>query len=444
MEIQAKTETFEGDNRREDSISRLVGFLGVDRSELGKVLLLFSFFFIVIATYWVQKPIRTSKFISAVGVEYLPLAKLSVTFIILPVVFLYSSMIKRCCRECLVTGCAIVFIMGSLIFWYLFNYELGNWVYFAYYIYVDIYNSVMVVLFWSFANDITPPDQARRIYGFVGAGGILGGLVGSALTGWTVQFIGANNLLLVCSGMLTTIVIFSWMLMHQCSLPVPTINRKQPPISWEAAIAGARITLRSPYLIGIAVIVSCYEFVSTIVDYQFSFAVAKLFVQEEALAAFLGKIGSGTVVLAIFIQVIFTTFILRRYGPKLGLLILPVIMGLGSLFFLAFPFFAFAAVLFASDNSLHYSVNQTSKEVLYTPTDEATKYQAKAFIDMFLSRLSKGFSSLIILICNLFLIPFGFQNHYLAILSLIIIIAWVVMVYFAGSRFFELAKNSKN
>jgi AAA family ATP:ADP antiporter len=267
--------------------------------------------------------------------------------------------------------------------------------------------------------------------------------MGSAITGWTVQFIGVTNLLLVCSGMLTTIVIFSWMLMHQCSLPIPTINRKQPSISWDAALAGARITLRSPYLLGVAAIVSCYEIVSTIIDYQFSFAVAKLFVQEEALASFLGKLGSGTVILAIFFQIFITTFILRRYGPKVGLFILPVIMALGSLIFLIFPFITFAAVLFASDNSLHYSVNQTSKEVLYTPTDEDAKYQAKAFIDMFISRFSKGFSSLIILICNLFLVPLGFQNHYLGILSLIIIIAWLVMASVVGSRFFELAKNNK-
>ena len=100
--------------------------------------------------------------------------------------------------------------------------------------------------------------------------------------------------------------------------------------------------------------------------------------------------------------------------------------------------------MFSSDGSLHYSVNQTSKEVLYTPTDETSKYQAKAFIDMFLFRFAKGLSALIILFCNLLLIPMGWQVHHFGLLSMIFIAIWIVAAYLVSQKFQELTQPKRH
>jgi len=418
-------------------------YLGIEPGEQMKVLLLFTYFFVVIAAFWIQKPIRTSKFLVVAGPEALPLIKLATAFLILPIVLLYSSLVRRYCRECMVAGCVAVFATASLIFWYFFSFGAGDWVSYVYFFYVDIFITIMVALFWSFANDLTPPSQARRVYGFVGAGGILGGVAGSAVTGFLSESLGSANLLLVCTLLLGLIALLARFSMQACALPMPTIRHEQPLFSLKAAFDGARFTLTRPYLISIAIILGFYEIVSNIVDYQFNFAAAQFFFEEHQLSAFLGKLSTVIILASLVFQVILTTWVLRRFGPKVGLLILPFILGLGSMFFLAFPLFSVAALMFSSDGSLHYSVNQTSKEVLYTPTDEATKYQAKAFIDMFLFRFAKGLSALIILFCNFFLIPMGWQIQHFGLLSLIFIGIWVVAAFFAGYRFQKLAQPER-
>jgi AAA family ATP:ADP antiporter len=407
--------------------------LGVSPDEQRKVFLLFSYFFVVIAIFWIQKPIRTSKFLTAVGPEYLPFVKLGTALLILPIVLFYASAVRRYRRESIVTGCVAVFTVSSLAFAYAFSAGSGAWLNIAYFFYVDIYITVMVALFWSFANDLTPLLQARRIHGVVGAGGILGGLTGSALTGWSVQTIGPAQLLLICAVMVLGVALLARSTMRACRLPMPNIHRGEPALSFRAALDGARMTLKTPYLLAIAVMIGCYEVVSNIVDYQFNTTVAAAFSQEGTLTAFLGKLNSVIMVASLAAQLILTTWVLRRFGPTTGLLLLPIILGLGSLLFLTFPLVAVATLLFSSDGSLNYSVNQTSKEVLYTTVDQEMLYQAKAFIDMFLFRASKGVSALLILASNLWLVPMGWSIQHLGLISLFFIVIWILTAYTIGT-----------
>ena len=144
------------------------------------------------------------------------------------------------------------------------------------------------------------------------------------------------------------------------------------------------------YLPGIALVVGRYEVVSNVIDFQFSTLVAARYVEDAAMAAFLGRFASASIVASLVAQLALTTWILRKWGPRVGLLVLPLVLGLGSAAFLALPLLTVVAAAFFADGALNYSLNQTAKEVLYTPTDELTKYQAKAFIDMFLMRTGQG------------------------------------------------------
>src|SRR6185436_10594732 len=132
--------------------------------------------------------------------------------LILPVVLLYSSLAARFRRQSIVYLCTGAFALCSLTFWWAFRQEAAPWLHYAYFFYVDIFNSVMVALFWSFANDISTPEEARHDYGFIGAGGIVGGALGSGLTGWGVETLGAPNLLLVCAALLLGIAAIATML----------------------------------------------------------------------------------------------------------------------------------------------------------------------------------------------------------------------------------------
>jgi len=394
----------------------------------------------VIASFWVQKPIRTARFLTLVGVEFLPFVKLGTAFLIIPVMMIYSWMADRFPRQRLVYGFVLLFSLTSIGFRMLFLGSSADWVHYVYFFYVDIFNTVMVALFWSFANDLTPPDQARRIYGFVGAGGITGGIVGSAVTGWGVGHLGAENLLLFCVVLLLGILGIAWGLTRHAS--PQTQSPQKSKNSWKAAISGAKLTFKNSYLLYIVGIVMLYEISSNLIDYQFSYAASAAFPETTQLSAFLGKLSSGVNVASLFFQVFLTTWILRRFGPRVGLLVLPLVLGLGSLTYLAIPIFAVAVGLFSSDGGLHYSVNQTSKEVLYTPTTSEEKYQAKAFIDMFGMRFAKGIGALLILGCTAFLGPLGWKVHYFSFLALAFIGVWGFFAWRAGNRFDELTTGN--
>jgi len=395
---------------------------------------LFAFFFLVIAAFWVQKPIRTSRFLSEVGPTALPLVKLGTAALVLPAMLLYSSLAARFRREALVYIFSALFIIGSLTFWWLLSGKApGGWTAYAYFFYVDIFSSVMVALFWSFANDLTSPERARATYGLVGAGGIAGGVAGSALTGWLVGPLGAANLLLVCVFILAVIALLARLLARSgADQPARAPERAA---SLREALAGARLTAASPYLTAIATIVVGYEIVSNIIDYQFNTAVAARFHGDAAMAAFLGRFSTVSNLASLVMQVLLTSWILRRWGPRVGLLILPAALGLGSLGFLCVPVFGFIAGTFFSDAALGYSLNQTTKEVLYTPTDEATKYQAKAFIDMFLMRLAKGASSLLILASMAWWLPGSGAVHWLSAIAVAVVALWAAVARSAARHF---------
>ena len=198
-------------------------------------------------------------------------------------------------------------------------------------------------------------------------------------------------------------------------------------------MAGARLTFTSRYLTTVALVVVAYEIVSNIIDFQFNTIIGSRYHDEAVIAAFLGRFSTASNIASLIVQLVLTTWVLRHWGPRVGLLVLPLVLGLGSAGFLVVP--AFAATFFG-DAALGYSLNQTSKEVLYTPTDEKTKYQAKAFIDMFLMRFAKGMSSLLILASMAWWLPRTSNNvHWLSALSVAIVIGWITVAYAAARAF---------
>ena len=434
-----KVPVSDADKQPEGMLQRTYTLLGDSPDMRARTLGLFAFFFLVIAAFWVQKPIRTSRFLTAVGSEYLPLVKLGTALLLLPVALLYSSLAGRYRRESLVYLCVAAFAAASVTFWWIFSRSADGgtaWSSYVYFFYVDIFNSVMVALFWSFANDLTAPDQARRTYGVVGAGGIVGGIAGSALTGWSVERIGAPNLLLICVALLAAIALVARLVARPYERAEGIAQPARSEASWREAVAGARLTFTSRYLTTVALVVVAYEIVSNIIDFQFNTIIGSRYHDEAVIAAFLGRFSTASNIASLIVQLVLTTWVLRHWGPRVGLLVLPLVLGLGSAGFLVVPAFAVVAATFFGDAALGYSLNQTSKEVLYTPTDEKTKYQAKAFIDMFLMRFAKGMSSLLILASMAWWLPRTSNNvHWLSALSVAIVIGWITVAYAAARAF---------
>ena len=147
------------------------------------------------------------------------------------------------------------------------------------------------------------------------------------------------------------------------------------------------------------------------------------------MQAYLGSVYLATNILAFASQLILTTLLLKRSGPGAGLIILPAAMSLTSAAFCLDPSLLMGSLLIISDNGLNYSINQTSREMLFVPTSSDAQYKARAFTNMFVQRLAKGAATLLsaafILIGVRWLSPF----------TVAIAAVWIWIALSAGRHF---------
>lgn len=407
----------------------------VPPAERRKTALLFLYFFLVIAAFWILKPVRTSQFIKNIGVEVLPLVRFGTALLVLPCAWAFSAFSRRFSRAALVTAFAGVFGAASLAFGWLFPAgaeQAHPSLHFLMFFYVDVFNTAMVALFWAVANDASAPAESRRTYGWIGLGGILGGAAGSALTGWGIGRLG-GSLLFTLSAVLTLLVI-------PIGRALPDRRRVEDAEPAADAASGARRVFHSRYLLSIAGIVACYEIVSVLIDYQFNALADANYGSVSGLAGFLGKFSTMTILLSGVVQVFATNTLLRLRGPRAGLLVLPVLMLAGSAAFWIAPSLNVIAFAFACDAIFHYSMDQSSKESLYTALGRRARFQSKAFIDMFLFRAAKGAGAAIVLAVNVLLSTPPVQV--LSWVTAPVALAWILCSRYAGRRFVESERRA--
>jgi len=422
-------------------------FFDIRRREWPTALGLSVFFFLVIAVFWVLKPVKRGALISLYagdplqlfgltfsGAEAEQIGKTVNVFVVYVLVIGYTWLVRRYTRlQVIVLLCGV--LGGMMAF---FAYAIASPsapVVWSFYVFGDMFNSLMVVTFWAFANDVTRPEQSKRLYGIVGLGGVVGGFVGATFVRANVEAIGRTPLLLTCVGAMVLIAGVSYYVNRRegGAAHGRTDDADDASPSVSAALEGARLVVSSKYLLAILGIIGLYEIVSNIVDFQLAAVVETSIQDEQSRDAFFGLVGQITGIGSIVVQLLVTSFVMKRYGVGVALLFLPVAVLFGSVGFLLVPSLVFVVAMSASDNALNYSINQSAREALYTPTSRDVKYKAKAFIDMFVQRLAK----VVAVALNLGVAAFvGVQGvRWLSLASIAVLVAWIAVVRYAGRQF---------
>ena len=131
-------------------------------------------------------------------------------------------------------------------------------------------------------------------------------------------------------------------------------------------------------------------------------------------------------------QLFLTSFVMKRYSVKAALLFLPLAILGGTLGFVPLPTLAFVGFMSVSDNALNYSINQSAKEALYTPTSQDEKYKAKSFIDMFVQRAAKVAAVALNLGLTALVIT---DVRWLSVAVGVLLVAWIATIRYLGSRY---------
>jgi len=388
---------------------------------------MFLYFFLTITSYYILKPVRDSAFIHEYGAEKLPYAWL-LTIVVLPLfVSAYVKFVDFLEKNVLLSSTLIFFIINLGVFWWFSQFQY-RWLYAIFFVWVSIFSVMTVTQFWLYANDLFNPREAKRLYGFVGSGGILGGVAGGMLTSHLAPIIGTRNLMLVAGFLLLFCVLLInaiWGVERERK----TLPSAAPSENGSAVKYGVRKSIRlifsKKYFLLLVGLICVTKVVSTLVDYQFKNIVQDIFTVLDLRTAFFGKFFAYLNAFSFCVQFFLTSFVLRRFGVAVALLLLPVGLALGSVAILANPFLWSAAFTMLYDGGMNYSLNQSTKEVLYLPVSREHRYRVKPFIDMFAYRIAKGIGSVLILLSINFL---HFNERSLSLVSLGLIVLWVFVV----------------
>ena len=430
-------------------------FFDIRKKEWPDVLMMALYFFLVIAVFWVLKPMKRGILVNLyqdaplmiwgitfAGAEVEQLAKVANMFVVYLFVIAFTYLSRKLPRQQLNMVLCSFFAGLFLIFSFLVR-DPGEPTAWSFYILGDIFNSAMVTFFWAYTNDLFSSDQAKRTYGVVGLGGIIGGIVGSSVVVGLVSQVGRPSLLI--ASILPLIIMTGigyWV--HNRTGKKDTRSKDKPCAEGKrcsAMFEGAEIVFKSKYLLTIVGILGLYEMVSNIVDFQLSAIIASEIAGDVEKDAYFGFVGQVTSILSLIVQLFFTSFVMKRFGVGVALLFLPVAITFGALGFLIVPGLLFVTIMSASDNSLNYSINQSAKETLYTPLSQDAKYKAKAFIDMFVQRFAKVLAVVLNLVVAA-MVGLG-QIHWLSLASLTILVFWIMLVRYAGKEFKKRADEAE-
>ncbi len=382
---------------------RLLRKLGIDlrSGEAALAVTLFVAFFLITTFQITTKTLRQSTFIDALGAARLPVVYLLVALLSYPFLRLYSRWADRLSIRRLIQLSNLVVAAGLLGFWALFS-RPWPWVPIAFYVASSIVYAMLISQFWTLANHTLDARQARRLFGFVGAGGLLGGIAGGQAARLTADIAAVGGPLVASAVVLLGVVaLLQW---HGAAQPQASGRVLSAAIGKFAKAEGGLEALKgSAQLRWIAVLMVLSVVVGQIVDLQFNWAVETRTVGLANRTAYFGNFFSVMGISAFLFQLVFTSRIHRTLGISFAMRVLPVTLALGSIALLAaagmLPSLVIAAALILKigENGLRYSIDQATRELLFLPVPTRLRTQAKAFIDVFLQRGAKGLAAILLL-----------------------------------------------
>jgi ATP:ADP antiporter, AAA family len=365
------------------------------------VLLMFLYSFLAMAGYNMIKPVTRGLFIEKLGAENLPWIQFGAGIVIGFIMQGYTRAIGLAPRRWMIPLTLAGIVVATAVFYTLFaGYPTNRLVAVGFYLFGLITGILLISQFWTLANDVYDPRQAKRIFGFIGAGASLGGFAGATMTSTVVQRIGTNSVLLVSAATLAL-----------CTITVAMIVRREPgagrsdasKTGEEASVSGAeafRLLRSSRHLQTIAMVIGFAAIGAAIIEQQLNMAAAeaKGATNVDAVTAFLAQITAYLSLIGFLVQVLLTSRIHRFLGIGFALMILPVVDSVTGLLMLMNGALWTAGLARVMDTSLRYTVDKTTREILFLPLPVDVKYQAKPFIDVTVDRVAKGMGALLLLV----------------------------------------------
>lgn len=421
--------------------------------ERNRALLLFAYNFLATSIMVMGRIVRDTLFLNKYKGDRLMLSLMyiGVAILVSTATFFYTKKSSFYRMDKLITVTFTIGIVFVLIFVALVNNEISA-AFSALYIFIELLGAFMMFQFWSFTNELLDSREAKRVLGFVGCGGIIASMAVGGSVGKLAAMLGKVQYLLYINAfcMLVCIVIVRFMgKKYQSRLQRGVISKSLKTKQGQNAVPQVSIS-KTPYVKYIAIMIALIYVVVTLVDYQFKVVASDKITDPQKLAAYFGFVYSvfGGI-FSLFFQLVATSRLLK-FSIFMSLGILPTILTLSSIFFIAVPpelmMFGFAAPLVAitmaksGDSAFRYTINDAAIQLLYIPLDPKIKSRTKAIIDGMVKPIFIGVSGFILLAVS-YLGKAGIVSSDVKLISWIVTvigISWLITIVGIRNRYLSV------
>ena len=374
----------------------------VRREEVTSVLLMALLMFLLLGAYYMLKTAREVFILTEGGAEIKSYSSAGQAILLLFLVPAYGAFAARVDRVRLVRTVTLFFAANLLVF--IAVVRAGLHVGIVYFLWVGIFNLMAVAQFWAFANDLYTKEQGRRLFPLIGVGSSLGAWVGAVRAGDLIADFGPTRLL-AGAALILAICAFLAQLVNRVTARTASPAQAAEADKPVGGAGGFELIRKDRYLLLIAALMVFVNLVNTSGEYLFGRYVieqanALYGTGADAAAArerFVGETYSRLFSTVNLVGFLLQMFVVSRLFKFLGvgnsLFIHPIVALAGYLMVLRTPSIQLMGVLKVADNSLDYSLGNTTKQALWLPTSREAKYKAKQAVDSFFVRVGDVLSA---------------------------------------------------
>jgi len=465
-------------------------FTDVRAGESPTALLLTLNVFLLLTAYYVLKVVREALILTEFGAEVKAYASAGQVLMLAAVVPAYGVLAGKVPRRRLINIVTVI-CMGCLGVFYALG-QTGVSLGIVFFVWVGIFNVMIIAQAWAFANDVYTNDEGKRLFPLVGFGASAGAVFGSYISG-AMESVGITELFLLAAALLGVALVITNIVdtreRHRTEGDVDDIKTsgilpaateqfradsgefktvdnaykvesgsynivdpdadQEPQEKAPQSTGGAmQLVFRSRYLLLIACLIMLLNWVNTTGEFILGRTVEQAAAaavadgtagglsEQDFVRNFYGGFFSVVNLAALLGQLFLVSRIIKHLGVKVALLILPVIAFVGYAFLAFFPILVAVRWAKTAENATDYSLQNTVRNVLFLPTTREEKYKAKQAIDAFFYRAGDLLSALLVLVgVNVLM----FQAQHFAVFNLVLVAIWIVLAVFIGRRYVRLA-----
>jgi len=381
----------------------------------------FAYFFALLAGYYVLRPLRDQMGIAG-GVKNLPWL-FTATFVTLLVAQpLYGALVARLPRARFIPIVYHFFVANLVLFWLLLTFDIETlFVARIFFVWVSVFNLFAVAVFWSFMADVFTSEQGKRLFGFIGAGGTAGALLGPIITIWLSVPLGPVNLM-IAAAVFLEVAVFCVYRLESVTVVRAGPDRKVENIGGSAFAAIPQV-IRSPYMLGVAAWVALLSYAATIIYFEQAHIVSEAVKTAGLQTRIFASIDLAVSLLTLLTQLLITGQLLKRLGTGAAAAALPAVYVVGFAVLAVTPTLAVVVTVQVVQRWMNFAIANPARQLFFTVVSREEKYKAKNLVDVVVYRGSDALSGWIFDTMQ----ALGLKLGAIALCSLPVVVGWLVL-----------------